>query len=347
MKAKGSYSLGELAAYLGADLKGDPQCKIDGIAGLPEARPGQISFLSDPAYESQLNETQASAVIVTPTHADQLENAIISSNPYLGFAKVSQLFDNRPRPKPGIHERAAVAAGASVDSSASVGANAVIEDKAVIAEQVEIGAGCFVGEGTVIGKGSCIEANATIYHGVTIGEDVVIHGGAVIGADGFGFANEQGRWEKIAQLGGVIIGNNVEIGASSTIDRGALADTVIEDGVKIDNQVMVAHNVKIGAHTAIAGCVGISGSAEIGSYCTLAGGVGLVGHIKLTDNVHVTGMTMVTKSIDQPGSYSSGTAMMPTGLWKKNSVRMRQLDELAKRVRELEKQIKELKGSQV
>lgn len=347
MGGKAFYSLGELAAHIGAELKGDPQCRITGIAGLSDAVPGQISFLSDPAYEALLGETQASAVIVTEAHADLLANALISSNPYLGFAKVSQLFDNRPVPKPGVHESAVVADTAAVHATASIGANAVIEDKAVVGEGVEIGAGCYVGAQTVIGKGSRIEANATIYHDVTIGDEVVIHGGAVIGADGFGFANEKGQWEKIAQLGGVTIGNKVEIGASSTVDRGALADTIIEEGVKIDNQVMVAHNVKIGAHTAIAGCVGISGSAEIGRHCTLAGGVGLVGHIKLTDHVHVTGMTMVTKSIDQPGSYSSGTAMMPTGLWKKNSVRMRQLDELAKRVRELEKQIKELKGSQV
>lgn len=344
MSGKACYSLGDLAGHIGAELKGDPQCKIEGIAGLTEAQSGHISFLSDPAYESQLSDTQASAIIVTGEFSDQIENALITDNPYLAFAKVSQLFDNRPRPPFGVHVSAVVAEGADVHDNAVVGPNVVIEAGASIAEQVEIGAGSYVGAESRIGKGSRIATNVTIHHRVTIGEDAIIHSGAVIGADGFGFAHDGVGWEKIAQLGGVQIGDRVEIGANTTIDRGALSDTVIEEGVKIDNQVMVAHNVKIGAHTAIAACVGISGSTEIGRHCTLAGGVGLVGHIKLADRVHVTGMTMVTKSIDQAGSYSSGTAMMPTGLWRKNSVRMRQLDDLAKRIRALEKELKELKS---
>ncbi|EGG99231.1 UDP-3-O-[3-hydroxymyristoyl] glucosamine N-acyltransferase [gamma proteobacterium IMCC2047] len=183
----------------------------------------------------------------------------------------------------------------------------------------------------------------TLYHGVCIGQNCIVHSGAVIGADGFGFANQQGKWEKIAQLGGVSIANDVEIGANSTIDRGALQDTVIETGVKIDNQVMVAHNVRIGSHTAIAACVGISGSTEIGSHCMIAGGVGFAGHLKICDRVFITAMSFVTGSIKEPGSYSSGTAMMPTPQWKKNSVRLKQLDELTKQVRQLEKQITKLR----
>ncbi|MCF7981992.1 MAG: UDP-3-O-(3-hydroxymyristoyl)glucosamine N-acyltransferase [Pseudomonadales bacterium] len=342
MRGKARYSLGDLATYLEAELKGDPQCEIIGMAGLPEAQKGQISFLSDSAYESQLEATQASAVILEPQYADRVTNALISTNPYLGFAKVSQLFENRPKPKAGIHTSAVIADSAKVHKTAAIGPYVIIEEGVSIAEQVEVGAGSFIGVGTTIGKGSRIAANVTIHHRVEIGEEVIIHSGAVIGADGFGFAHDGNRWEKISQLGGVHIGPRVEVGANTTVDRGALADTVIEEGVKIDNQVMVAHNVKIGAHTAIAACVGISGSTEIGRNCTLAGGVGLVGHIKLTDRVHVTGMTMVTKSIDQAGSYSSGTAMMPTGLWRKNSVRIKHLDELSKRIRELEKQLKEL-----
>jgi len=345
MRGNSSYLLGDLATYIDAELKGDPQCEIVGIAGLPEARKGQISFLSDSLYESDLTDTQASAVILEPQYADQVSNALISSNPYLGFAKVSQLFENRPMPGSGIHSSAIIADSAQIHESVSVGPHAVIADGVMIGEGVELGAGSCIGVGSCIGKGSRIAANVTIHHRVVIGEDVIIHSGAVIGADGFGFAHDGEQWVKIAQLGGVQIGNRVEIGANTTVDRGALADTIIGEGVKIDNQVMVAHNVKIGAHTAIAACVGISGSTEIGRNCTLAGGVGLVGHIKLADRVHVTGMTMVTKSIDQAGSYSSGTAMMPTGLWRKNSVRIKHLDELSKRIRELEKQLKDLKSN--
>lgn len=344
MAGKACYSLSDLADHIDAELKGDPDCRIDGIAGLAEAQPGQISFLSDPTYAPLLPDSRAAAVILRSEFAGEVENALISNNPYLGFAKISRLFDNRPVPEPGVHATAVVADSARVHKSAAIGPYVVIEAEAVIGAQVELGAGVFIGVGTEIGEHSRIAAGVTIHHGVRLGREVVIHSGAVIGADGFGFAQDAGRWEKIAQLGGVTIGDRVEIGANTTVDRGALNDTVIEEGVKIDNQVMVAHNVRIGAHSAIAGCVGISGSADIGKHCTLAGGVGLVGHIKLADGVHVTGMTMVTKSIEKPGSYSSGTAMMPTGLWKKNSVRMRQLDDLAKRIKLLEKELKDLQS---
>lgn len=338
------YRLTQLAEHIGAELSGDADCEIGGIASLDSAMPGQISFLSDPAYVACLETTRASAVIVAPDQAAAVSgNALVTANPYLGYARISRLFDDRPVPGAGIAPSASIASTAQIHESACIAPQAVIEDGAVIAAGVEIGAGTYVGHQVQIGEDSRIAANVTLHHGVILGKRVIIHSGAVIGADGFGFANDCGVWDKIAQLGGVRIGDDVEIGACTSVDRGALQDTVIEEGVKIDNQVMVAHNVHIGAHTAIAGCVGISGSTHIGRHCTLAGGVGLVGHIRLADHVFVTGMTMVTKSIDQPGAYSSGTPMMPTGQWKKNSVRMRQLDKMFKRLQELERQVEQLK----
>jgi len=339
-----SYTLGRLAELTGAELKGDSECLISGIGSLAAAAENQVSFLSDPSYLELLATTTAGAVVLTESNQGAFSgNVLISPNPYLVFARLTEIFDDRPRLRIGAHPSAVVATNAEIDPTASIGPNAVIGDQVHLEANVEIGAGSVIGNKVVIGEGSRIAANVTICHGVTLAQNVIIHSGAVIGGDGFGFANDRGSWVKIAQLGSVVIGNDVEVGANTTIDRGALENTVIEEGVKIDNQVMVAHNVHIGANTAIAGCVGISGSTKIGRQCTLAGGVGLVGHITLADNVHITGMTMVTKSILEAGSYSSGTAMMPTREWKKNSVRMKQLEKLSKRVAQLEKLIKQAK----
>jgi UDP-3-O-[3-hydroxymyristoyl] glucosamine N-acyltransferase len=344
MQKKVEYTLAELAGQLGAELRGDAACKVTGLASLPDASDTDISFLSDRKYLSVLKSSKAAAVIVTAEHANEVSgNALISDNPYLEFAKLSCLFDDRPVLTTGIHSTAQVAETATISASAAIGPNVVIEAGAKIAEGAEVGAGCFIGAETQIGKDSVLAANVTLYHGVSLGERAIIHSGAVIGADGFGFADQQGRWEKIAQLGSVLIGDDVEVGANTTIDRGALQDTVIETGVKIDNQVMVAHNVRIGSHTAIAACVGISGSTEIGSHCMIAGGVGFAGHLKICDQVFITAMSFVTGSITQPGSYSSGTAMMPTPQWKKNSVRLKHLDALTKQVRQLEKDITKLR----
>jgi len=345
MQKKAEYTLAELASYLGAQLRGDAACKVSGLASLPDATATDVSFLSDSKYVSALTDCQAAAVIISAEHADKVAgNVLVSDNPYLGFAKISRLFDDRPLLPTGIHATAQIAEDACVATSAAIGPHAVIEAGVVIAEGVEIGAGCFIGAGVKIGRDSVLAANVILYHGVCIGARAIIHSGAVIGADGFGFANHQGNWQKIAQLGSVRIADDVEIGANTTIDRGALQDTVIEEGVKIDNQVMVAHNVRIGKHTAIAACVGISGSTEIGSHCMIAGGVGFAGHLKITDRVFVTAMSFVTKSITQSGSYSSGTAMMPTPQWKKNSVRMKHLDALVKQVKQLEKEITKLRN---
>jgi UDP-3-O-[3-hydroxymyristoyl] glucosamine N-acyltransferase len=247
------------------------------------------------------------------------------------------VFDRKPTARAGVHPSAIIAASARVATSASVGPGVVIEEEAVIGENVVLGAHTYVGARSSIGNDGWLAPRVTLYHDVSIGERVVIQSGAVLGGEGFGFAKQDGEWLKIAQIGGVTIGDDVEIGANTTIDRGALDDTRIGNDVKLDNQIMIAHNVEIGDHTAMAACVGISGSTKVGRNCMLAGGVGLVGHIDICDNVFVTGMTMVTHSITQPGAYSSGTAMQTAGDWKKNAVRFRQLDDMAKRIRALEK----------
>ncbi|KKK52337.1 hypothetical protein LCGC14_3105920, partial [marine sediment metagenome] len=239
----------------------------------------------------------------------------------------------------GVHPSAVVAASAQIGGGTSIGPNAVLGEDVVIGANSRIGAGVSISDGTVIGDNCRISANVSIYHGVTIGSQVTIHSGAVIGADGFGFAHSEGRWVKIYQLGGVVIGNRVEIGACTTIDRGALEDTVIEDGVILDNHVQIAHNVRIGENTAMAGCSGVSGSTVIGKNCIFAGQSGVVGHVTLCDGVHLTGGTIVTKSLTEPGSYSSGTAFSKSEDWRKNAVRFNQLDDLARRVRQLEKKL--------
>lgn len=335
-----SYTLGQLAAHVGAELRGDADLPIQGLATLQEAGPAQLSFLANPQYRKYLPESRAGAVLLTAADADGFAGtALVVANPYLAYASLSHLFDRKPKAAAGIHPTAIVAADAEVDPSASVGAYAVIESGARIGAGVSIGAHCVIGARSVIGEGGWLGPRVTLYHDVTIGARVSIQSGAVIGGEGFGFANEKGVWQKIAQIGGVTIGDDVEIGANTTIDRGALSDTLIGNGVKLDNQIMIAHNVQIGDHTAMAACVGISGSAKIGRHCMLAGGVGLVGHIEICDNVFVTGMTMVTRSITEPGSYSSGTAMQPAAEWKKSAARIRQLDDMARRLQQLEKRL--------
>ncbi|WP_159973124.1 UDP-3-O-(3-hydroxymyristoyl)glucosamine N-acyltransferase [Pseudomonas sp. 8Z] len=335
-----TFTLGQLAERLGATLRGAEGKVITGLATLQEARPEQLSFLANAQYRKYLTQTQAGALLLTATDADGYAgDALIVANPYLAYAELSHLFDRKPKAVAGVHPTAQVAADAVVHPSASVGAYAVIESAARIGADVTVGAHCVIGARSVIGDGGWLAPRVTLYHDVSIGKRVVIQSGAVIGGEGFGFANEKGVWQKIAQIGGVSIGDDVEIGANTTVDRGALSDTLIGNGVKLDNQIMIAHNVQVGDNTAMAGCCGISGSTKIGKNCMIAGGVGMVGHIEVCDNVFVTGMTMVTRSITEPGAYSSGTAMQPAGEWKKSAARIRQLDEMAKRLRELEKQL--------
>jgi UDP-3-O-[3-hydroxymyristoyl] glucosamine N-acyltransferase len=305
---------------------------------LQEAGPGQVSFLANPQYRKFLANTRAAAVLLKPADADGYAgDALLVADPYLAYARISHLFDPKPKSAAGVHPTAVVAEDAFVDPAASVGAYAVIESGARIAAGVTIGAHCFIGARSVIGEGGWLAPRVTLYHDVRIGQRVVIQSGAVLGGEGFGFANEKGVWQKIAQIGGVTIGDDVEIGVNTAIDRGAMDDTRIGNGVKLDNQIQIAHNVQVGDHTAMAACVGISGSARIGKHCMLAGGVGLVGHIEICDGVFITGMTMVTRSITEPGSYSSGTAMQPAAEWRKSAARIRQLDDMARRLQQLEK----------
>ena len=333
-------SLGELAAHVGARLRGDDTLNIDGVATLQNAHAGQISFLTNPRYRKYLSTTHASAVVVSEEHADACPSAVlISSNPYAAFARISSYLNPISRPAAGIHASASVAASANIDATATIGAHVTIEADAEIGAQVIIAPGCFIGRGARIGANGYVHSNVSILHEVVIGERVMIYPGAVIGADGFGLAMYEGQWIKVPQLGTVIIGDDVEIGSNTTVDRGALGNTVIEDGVKLDNLIQVAHNVHIGAHTAIAGCAGIAGSVSIGKYCTIAGGVGISGHLELGDHVHVTAMSMVTRSLPEAGVYSSGMSVDENKSWNRNAARFRHLDDMAKRLRRIEKTV--------
>lgn len=333
-----TIKLGQLAEFLGATLRGAEDKEITGLSTLQEAGPGQVSFLANPQYRKFLADTQASAVLLKPADADSyVGDALLVPDPYLAYARISHLFDPKPKAPAGVHPTAVIADDAHVDPAASIGAFAVVESGARIAAGVTVGAQCFIGARCEIGEGGWLAPRVTLYHDVRIGKRVVIQSGAVLGGEGFGFANEKGVWQKIAQIGGVLIGDDVEIGVNTAIDRGALADTRIGNGVKLDNQIQIAHNVQIGDHTAMAACVGISGSTKIGKHCMLAGGVGLVGHIDICDGVFITGMTMVTHSITEPGSYSSGTAMQPAGEWRKSAARIRKLDDMARRLQKVEK----------
>jgi UDP-3-O-[3-hydroxymyristoyl] glucosamine N-acyltransferase len=334
------FTLGQLAETLGATLRGDAHKQIHGLGTLQDAKAGQLSFLANPQYRKLLATTQAAAVLLSPADADAYSgDALLIGNPYLAYAQISHLFDAKPKALPGIHPSAVVAADAVIDPTASVGAGAVIESGARIGAGTQVGAQCFIGARSSVAAGGWLGPRVTLYHDVHIGQRVVIQSGAVIGGEGFGFANHQGVWQKIAQIGGVTIGDDVEIGANTTIDRGALSDTLIGNGVKLDNQIMIAHNVQVGDNTAMAGCCGISGSTKIGRNCMIAGGVGMVGHIEVCDNVFVTGMTMVTRSITEPGSYSSGTAMQTAADWRKSAARIRQLDDMARRLQQMEKRL--------
>lgn len=331
----------QLSSFLGAVFHGNKDKKINGIATLEKAKSSELSFLSNPRYKKYLPGCKAGAILLRPSDASEYSgNILVVLDPYLAYARVSHLFDKKPKYAVGVvHPSSLISNNASVSSTASIGAFTVIERGAKISPHVTIGPHCYIGANCHIGEGGYLAPRVTLYHDVKIGKRVIVQSGAVIGSEGFGFANDKGKWHKIAQIGGVLIGNDVEIGSNTVIDRGALTNTTIGNGVKLDNQIQIAHNVEIGDHTAIAACVGISGSTKIGKYCMLAGGVGLVGHINICDNVTFTGMTMVTHSISEPGVYSSGTAIQPSPEWRKSAARLRQLDDIAKRLRKLEKYI--------
>lgn len=337
------YRLRELAEQTGCEVRGDPELFIAAVCTLQNGRADAVSFLANPRYRRYLKDTAAGAVIVSAEDAEHCPvPCLIAADPYVAYARVAQLLYAEEPPVPGIDGSASVAAQARIDATARIAANAVIEDGAEIGARTEVGPGSVVLAGSRIGADCRLTANVTVYPDCCIGDRVLIHAGAVIGADGFGIANDAGRWIKLPQVGRVLIGNDVEIGANTTIDRGAVEDTVIEEGVKLDNQIQVAHNVRIGAHTAIAGCTAIAGSARIGRHCMIGGAVGITGHLEIADNVIVTAMSLVTRSITEPGTYSSGMPAMANDQWNKMAARLRQLDTMARRVSALEKQYKDV-----
>ena len=321
------FSLGELAVRFGLTLRGEPGLTVRSVATLSRANPGTLSFLANSRYRRQLESTRATAVILSAEdEAHCPVAALIDPNPYLAYARIAALLHPETAPEPGIHPSAVVAGGARVAASASIGPLAVIEEGAHIGERVLVGPGCIVQKGASVGADSALRSRVNLYPGVTLGMRCLLHAGAVVGADGFGFAPNSGTWEKVPQVGSVRIGDDVEIGANTTIDRGAIDDTVVENGVKLDNQIQVGHNVIIGAHTAIAACTGISGSTVIGQRCMIGGMVGFAGHLTIADDVVVTGCSLVSASIKKPGSYSSGMPTVETRLWRRMVAHLRRLD---------------------
>ncbi len=343
-----STRLGDLVESLGGELNGDPALLIDGIAPLDAAGPSHITFLSNPKLRAQAAATRAGALILSRAEHAALQGyagaRIISDNPYAYYARAAQYFValNALPVVPGIHPGASVDPSAMVSATAMIGPGVTVEAGAVIGENCIISAGCFIGCDAQVGAHTLFHPNVSFLAGCRIGQRSVIQSGAVIGGDGFGFANDKGRWIKIPQTGGVIIGDDVEIGANTTIDRGALDPTVIEDGVKLDNQIQIAHNCVIGAHTAMAGCVGVAGSAKIGRHCTFGGAAMVLGHLTIADNVHVSSGSLVSRSIAEPGQYTGFYPLARNADWEKTAAVVRQLDSMRDRVRELEKQVRQL-----
>ncbi|HYH43024.1 MAG TPA: UDP-3-O-(3-hydroxymyristoyl)glucosamine N-acyltransferase [Burkholderiales bacterium] len=332
-----TYSLREIADRFGGEIVGDPDVRVSRVATLENAGADAIAFLANERYLKQMKTTRAAAVIVGPAARDATEAArIVCQNPYVYFARVSTLINPPRAVAPGVHATAVVHPGASVHPGAEVGPYAVIGKDASVGEGSAVGAGTCLGEGVCIGRDSRLHPSVIVYDGCTIGDRVVIHSGAVIGADGFGIAFDADHWVKVPQVGRVRIGDDVEIGANTTIDRGAIDDTVVEAGVKLDNHIQIAHNVRIGAHTAIAACTGIAGSVQIGSHCRIGGAVGIAGHVSIADRVEISGHTAITRSIDAPGVYSGVYPFEPNRNWRRNASQLRHLAEIARRVAALE-----------
>jgi UDP-3-O-[3-hydroxymyristoyl] glucosamine N-acyltransferase len=335
------YSIGELASKLELEFSGLEQRSITGLAPLATAGPDDLAFISGRKFLSSLADTQAGVVILHPDFIEQCPvDYLISQDPYLSFARATHFFDRATSSPPGIHASAVVSADSEVHPTASVGANVCVEAGAFLGAGVVLDSGVYVGRNSRVGARTRIYPNVVIYDDVHLGEDCLVQSQTALGSDGFGYAPSADGWVKICQLGGVRVGDRVEIGAGATIDRGALEHTVIGDGVIIDNQVHIAHNCSIGKNTAIAACCGVAGSTKIGANCTFGGMVGVNGHIEICDNAHFSAKTMVLGSVTQPGSYSSGTGMSPSREWRKNAVRFSQLDAIQRRVVKLENQKK-------
>ena len=332
-------TLGQLSEITGAELRGDADCIIQGVAPLDRAQSGQLAFLHTQRFQHYLANTQASVVILTPeVCADYTGNVLMTDNPLIAYAKAATALSEDTLSRPEIHPSAVIALSAQIAPHVTIGANVVIGARTVVAEHVSIGPNTVIGADCVLGPGARLQANVTLVASVQLGSNCIIHSGAVLGSDGFGFvADPAGHGVKIPQLGGVRLGDEVEIGANTTIDCGALDDTVIADGVKIDNQVHIAHNVQIGEHTAIMGCVGIAGSTKIGRHCVIGGASNIVGHIALADHVHISGVTTVTRSISVPGQYTSVLPAIPHANWRKNFAWIKQLDNMVRRLKVVEK----------
>jgi len=335
-----SIRLADLAQQLDAELHGDGDLVISGIASMQSAQSGQITFLSNSRYREQLATCKASAVVLLAEDLECVQGAaLVVKDPYLTYARMAQILDTTPQPATNIAPSAVIDPSAKLGQHVSVGANAVIESGVELGDNVVIGAGCFIGKNTRIGKGSRLWANVSVYHEIQIGEYCLIQSGTVIGADGFGYANDRGNWVKIPQLGTVIIGDRVEIGACTTIDRGALDNTRIGNGVIIDNQCQIAHNVVIGDNTAVAGGVIMAGSLKIGRYCMIGGASVINGHMEICDKVTVTGMGMVMRPITEPGVYSSGIPLQPNKTWRKTAALVMNIDEISKRLKAIERKV--------
>jgi UDP-3-O-[3-hydroxymyristoyl] glucosamine N-acyltransferase len=337
-------SLGEIARAFGGELIGAPELHITRVATLETADVNSIGFLANERYLPQLQVTKAGAVIVGLAHRDVTTlPRIVCANPYAYFAKVSTLLNGPRKPKPGKHPMAHVDTTAKLGEDVEIGPFVVVEAGASIGDRGIIGSGCHVGRNARVGSDTHLFPNVTILDSCEIGSRVILHPGVVIGADGFGIAMDEGRWLKVPQIGRVIIGDDVEIGANTTVDRGAVDDTVIEDGVKLDNQIQIGHNVRIGAHTAIAACVGIAGSSRIGRYCRIGGASGISGHLSIADHVEISAHTLITKSIVEPGTYTGAYPFEVNRSWRRNAAGLRHLDDLVKRVTAMEKKIAGLK----
>jgi UDP-3-O-[3-hydroxymyristoyl] glucosamine N-acyltransferase len=343
-----AYRLADIAARFGGQVVGDAETRVQQIGTLEKATTGQIAFLANAKYRKQLESSKASAVILSQADADATSiPRIVCDNPYSYFAKLSSFLNPLPECVPGIHPSAVIGNDTQISAQAHIGPLVTVGDGAIIGAGTIVMDGCSIGAAATLGENTILYPRVTVYHGCIIGNHVIAHSGAVIGSDGFGMAWENGRWLKIPQIGRVLIGDHVEIGANTTIDRGALDDTVIEEDVKLDNQIQIAHNVRIGAHTAIAGCVGIAGSATIGKYCRIGGSAGILGHLSIADGVEISSFTLVSKSIREKGVYSGIYPFSDKETWLKSAAHLRHLDDMFARIKQLEKEIKILKGEEI
>jgi UDP-3-O-[3-hydroxymyristoyl] glucosamine N-acyltransferase len=338
-----SFTVAELARRCGGSVHGDATAVIADVATLEAAGPTDIAYVASGKYHALLERTRAGAVIVSEAEAERFAGtSLIVDNPRLCFARVAALLHAQPCSKPGVHPTAVIDPLAQIAPTSYVGAHAVVEAGVKIEGGVFVGAGCFIGHDSHIGAHSHLATHVFIGANCVLGARCFLQPGAVIGSDGFGYVKDGEAWIKVPQLGRVIIGDDVEIGANTTVDRGALGDTIIGDGVKLDNLIQIAHNVQIGDHTAMAGCVGVAGSAVIGKHCTLAGGVGIAGHLEVGDNVHVTAMSLIATPVPAGETYSSSLPAEPARQWQKNAVRLRRLDEIARRLKKVEQSLEQI-----